>query len=225
MQTSRIRKRNRWTCFKQTVNPSSCQQERRKEICCFVSKCNNRMQKKNVGRLFFRRLRANHPQLKTKYRNTVCINRGLRCTHEMAIEHLDELDSMLIETGIAPDLKKIEPGVWSGKIDTAWIWAHDETPQFINYKKIGLSRKSVCRKWRRLWWADKRKSQMCGNTFLYKLQRKPSSLQVIFSGSGHNCHMCPKSAAEKVPNLIISVNDSGCSDHTTLHAQGYFQAN
>ena len=77
------------------------------------------MQKKNVGRLFFRRLTANHPQLKTKYRNTVSINRGLRCTHEMAIEHLNELVSMLIETGIAPDLKKIEPGVWSGKIDTA----------------------------------------------------------------------------------------------------------
>ena len=69
----------------------------------------------------------------------------------MAIEHLDELGSMLIETGIALDLKKIEPGVWGGKIDTARIWAHDETPQFINYEKSGLSRKkSVCRKWRRL---------------------------------------------------------------------------
>ena len=42
--------------------------------------------------------------------------------------------------------------------------------------------------------------------------------QVIFSGSGHNSHMCPKSAAEKIPNLLIAVNDSGCTDHTTLHA-------
>ena len=42
--------------------------------------------------------------------------------------------------------------------------------------------------------------------------------QVIFSGSDHNSHMCPKSAAEKIPNLLISVNDSGCTDHTTLHA-------
>ena len=31
----------------------------------------------------------------------------MRCTCEMAIEHLEELDSMLIQTGIAPDLKKI----------------------------------------------------------------------------------------------------------------------
>ena len=62
----------------------------------------------------------------------------------MAIEHLDELGSMLIETGIALDLKKIDTGVWSGKTDTARIWAHDETPQFINYEKSGLSRKKKC---------------------------------------------------------------------------------
>ena len=30
--------------------------------------------------------------------------------------------------------------------------------------------------------------------------------------------MCPKSVAEKIPNLLIAVNDSGCTDHTTLHA-------
>ena len=41
--------------------------------------------------------------------------------------------------------------------------------------------------------------------------------QVIFSGSDHNSHMCPKSAAE-ILNLLISVNDSGCNNHTTLHA-------
>ena len=103
----------------------------------------NCLQKKKVGRSFFQRLRANHPQLKTKYKNKVSINHGLRCTWEMATEHLGEFGSMLIETGIAPDLKKIEPRVWSGKIDTPQIWAHDETHQFINYKKSGLSRKKV----------------------------------------------------------------------------------
>ena len=29
--------------------------------------------------------------------------------------------------------------------------------------------------------------------------------------------MCLKSAAEKIPNLLMSVNDSECTDHTTLH--------
>ena len=42
--------------------------------------------------------------------------------------------------------------------------------------------------------------------------------QAIFSGSGHNSHMCPNSVTEKIPNLLISVNDSGYSEHSTLHA-------
>ena len=31
---------------------------------------------------------------------------------------------ILIEIGIAPDLKKVETEFWSRKIDTAQIWAH-----------------------------------------------------------------------------------------------------
>ena len=42
--------------------------------------------------------------------------------------------------------------------------------------------------------------------------------QVIFSGSGMTSHMCPESAAEKIENLIISVNESGCSTGETLLA-------
>ena len=30
--------------------------------------------------------------------------------------------------------------------------------------------------------------------------------------------MCPESAAEKIPNLLISVNDCGVTDHKTLHS-------
>ena len=53
----------------------------------------------------------------------------------------------------------------------------------------------------------------------FKISKRNQVLcQVIFSGSGHNSHMFSKSAAEKIPNLLISVNDSGCTDHTTLHA-------
>ena len=92
---------------------------------------------KSVGRSFFRRLRASNPVLRMKSKNKVSINHGLRCTREMAIEHLDKLADLLIGTGTAPDLKKVQPGVWRGKVDTERIWAHDETLQFINYKKSG----------------------------------------------------------------------------------------
>ena len=52
---------------------------------------------------------------------------------EMAIEYLDELARLLVEVGITPELKRSAPGVWKGSIDLTRIWAHDETPQFINF--------------------------------------------------------------------------------------------
>ena len=46
------------------------------------------------------------------------INRALNCGHEMAVKHLDELAMELIEVGIFKDAKQVEPGVWTGDIDT-----------------------------------------------------------------------------------------------------------
>ena len=45
----------------------------------------------------------------------------------MVIEYLDELAQLLIEVGIAPELKRSAPGVWEGSIHLTRIWAHDET--------------------------------------------------------------------------------------------------
>jgi len=42
--------------------------------------------------------------------------------------------------------------------------------------------------------------------------------QVIFSGSGLNSQMCLPVAAGKIDNLIVSVNESGCSTGETLLA-------
>ena len=50
----------------------------------------------------------------------------------MAIEYLDELADLINETGIG-QLVMVETGVWEGPVDLTRIWAHDETPQFINY--------------------------------------------------------------------------------------------
>ena len=52
---------------------------------------------------------------------------------------------MLIKTGISTNLKKIELGVWSGKVDSAQIWAHYDTHHFMNYKKSEFSRRKVLR--------------------------------------------------------------------------------
>ena len=51
----------------------------------------------------------------------------------MAIRHLGELADELIESGIFTEAEQVEPGVWTGNIDTSRIFNHDETPQFVNY--------------------------------------------------------------------------------------------
>ena len=69
---------------------------------------------KKISRSFFRRFRASHPEVRPKLRHKVSVKRGLRCTEEMAIEYLDQLAELLIEVGIAPDLKRTSPAIWVG---------------------------------------------------------------------------------------------------------------
>ena len=92
------------------------------------------------------------------------------------------------------------------------IWAHDETPQFINFNASGQSKKKVfagtgddC--------AELAKENCCVtvqpfSNFAWEL----AMVQVIFSGACITSHMCPASAAEKIQNLLISVNQSGTTD-------------
>ena len=47
------------------------------------------------------------------------MKRALNCTRQMAVEHLDELASELIEAGIFKNACKAEPGVWTGDVDTS----------------------------------------------------------------------------------------------------------
>ena len=43
-------------------------------------------------------------------------------------------------------------------------------------------------------------------------------VQVIFAGAGMTTHMCLENAVEKVPNLLVSGNESGCTTGDTLFA-------
>ena len=55
------------------------------------------------------------------------------CTEAMVRQYLDDLAGELIWTGIFTNAKQIEPGVWTGRIDTSRMFNHDEMPQFIDY--------------------------------------------------------------------------------------------
>ena len=178
----------------------------------------NALRKKKVNRSFFRRFRAEHPEVKPKAQHKVSLKRGLRCTREMAIDYLDSVAKVLIENKIAPDLKQIRPGVWRGAIDVSKIWAHDETPQMINFNATGQSKKKVyagkghdCSKL-----SKENRESVTVHPFS-NFAGELALVQVIFAGSGMTSHMCPPSAAEKIPNLLVSVNESGCSTGKTLH--------
>ena len=43
-------------------------------------------------------------------------------------------------------------------------------------------------------------------------------VQVIFAGAGMTTHMCPENEVEKIPNLLVSLNESGCTTGDTLFA-------
>ena len=177
------------------------------------------LQNNKVSRSFFRRLQAEHPEIKPKNRHKVSVKRGLKCTREMAIDYLDALAQLLIEVEIAPDLRKTAPGIWEGDVDVTRIWAHDETPQFINYKVSGQSKKKIfagsgddCAE------LSKENRESVRVQPFSNFARHLAMVQVVFAGAGMTNHMCSKSAAEKIPNLLVSVNESGCTTGDTLLA-------
>ena len=109
--------------------------------------------------------------------------------------------------------------MWEGAIQTERMWAHDETPQFINYNSSGQSKKKIfagtsddCTK------LSKENRESVTVQPYSNFAGELVMVQVIFSGSGLTSHMCPQSAADKIPNLLISVNESGCTRGETLLA-------
>ena len=173
----------------------------------------------HVGLSFFRRFRSRHPQLRRKIQRKVSVKRGLRCTLETAINYIDDLADVLIKNKIAPNLVKVETGVWTGKVDLARIWAHDETPQFINYNASGQSKKLIyagsgddCNK------ISKENRECVTIQPFSNFAGDMAMCQVIFSGSGLTSHMCPPAAENKIDNLVLSVNDKGCTTGETLLA-------
>ena len=147
------------------------------------------------------------------------MKRGLRCTEEMAVDYLDELAKLLIEVGIAPHLKQIAPGIWEGEVDVSRIWAHDETPQFINFNASGQSKKKIfagsgddCAE------LGKENRESVTVQPYSNFAGELAMVQVVFAGAGITSHMCPQNAADKIPNLLISVNQYGCTTGETLYA-------
>ena len=102
-------------------------------FCRLSANAKRALQTKKLSRSFWKRWDAKHDDLRMKRQGTVSMNRVLNCTRDMACSHLDALVQELIDTGIFTNAKKIQAGVWTGKIDVTRVYNHDETPQFITY--------------------------------------------------------------------------------------------
>ena len=147
------------------------------------------------------------------------MNRTLNCTRDMACSHLDALAQELIDTGIFTNAKQIQPGMWTGKIDTTLVYNHDETPQFISYGMDGTlnglvyaGRGESCKKMMR-------ENRECVTINpVVSLSGVICVCQVIFGTKGITNQMAPKDAVEKIDNLLISTTDNGYQDHTSLLA-------
>ena len=157
------------------------------------------LQKKQVGRSFWRRLHGKHPSLCKKKVNKVSVSRGLNCTKEMAIKYIDELAGELIEAEIATNMKQVKPGKLTGNIDASRIWAHDETPQFVSYNNSGDSQSLVLGA----------KGEDCSKLIkenrdcltvqpFSSFQGDLAMCQVIFSGAGITSHMAPEAAESEI---------------------------
>lgn len=173
---------------------------------------------KKLSKSFWRRWDSKYQKQITKKRQgTVSINRALNCTREMACNHLNELAEELIKTDIFVDAVQLETGVWQGHIDTTRVFNHDETPQFVNYGVDGTpnglayaGRGESCQKMIR-------ENRECVTLHPFvSFGGEIAMCHIIFKGKGISAHMAPKEAVEKIPNLLISTNDSGSQDHSTL---------
>ena len=170
-----------------------------------------------LSKSFWRRFENDYPSLTRKRQGHHSAKRVFACTEAMVRQYLDDLAEELIWTGIFMNAKQIEPGVWTGSIDTSHMFNHDEMAQFIDY---GVSSSAT------------RVLTYCGRGEKCELMKQENReyvtiepyvsfdgeilmCHIIFPGTCISSHMAPKTAVEKISNLLVSTTDSVYQDGRT----------
>ena len=91
----------------------------------------NFLQKNKLSKSFWRTLEVNNKCLTRKRQGSASSKRAVACTKEMAINHIDQLASELINTGIFKNAEQVSPGKWTGTIDLERVFNHDEMPHLL----------------------------------------------------------------------------------------------
>ena len=148
-----------------------------------------------------------------KRHRTVSTNCVLNCTKETACNHLNELTKELIKTNIFIGAIQLK----TGDIDTTRVYNHDGTPQFVNYgvksNPNGLVYPGKGESCQRMI----RENTECITVHPFvSFGGDIAMCHIIFKGKGISAHMAPKEAVERIPDFLISTNDSGSQVHITL---------
>ena len=170
-----------------------------------------------LSKSFWSCFENDYPSLTRKRQGQHSAKGVFACTEAMVRQYLDDLAEELIWTGIFMNAKQIEPGVWTGSIDTSHMFNHDEMPQFIDY---GVSSSAT------------RVLTYCGRGEKCELMKQENReyvtiepyvsfdgeilmCHIIFPGTCISSHMAPKTAVEKISNLLVSTTDSVYQDGRT----------
>ena len=174
----------------------------------------------SLGRRFWTRFQASHPDLSIKRKGNVSVNRALNCTREMAVKHIDELAEELQKAGIMENATRERDGVWTGKIDVTRVFNHDETPQFVQYgidgTPSGLYFAATGEACQQL--IQENRECVTIQPFV-SFAGDIAMCQVIFGGKSISSNMVPdEDICEKIRHLLISVTENGVQTASSLLA-------
>ena len=131
------------------------------------------------------------------------------CTEAMVSQYLDDLAEELIWTGIFTNAKQIEPGICTESIDTSCIFNHDKMPQFIDYGvSSSATRALICCGRGEKCEQMKQENRECVTIKPYvSFDGEILMCHVIFPGTCISSHMAPKTAVEKINNILVSTTE------------------
>ena len=179
----------------------------------------NVIKNQRLGRRFWTRFLAAHPDVSVKRKGNVSVNRALNCTREMAVKHIDELATELQDAGIMTDAIRDSDGNWTGQIDSTRVFNHDETPQFVQYgidgTPSGLYFAGTGEPCQQL---IKENRECVTIQPFVSFAGEQCMCQVIFSGKSITSSMAPQSVVDKIPHLLVSTTENGVQTKESLLA-------
>ena len=174
--------------------------------------------KKDHLRRFWERFDTKHAsRIRKKRKGSKSLTAVTACSQKVAKQHIDNLATELVLRGVMTEAKKVESGVWTGKLDHSRVMNNDETPQFIDYGTSGHANNVYYAGTGEGCSSASDENRECVTVHLMmNLKGEMMSCHVIFASSGISSNMAPASAVENIENLLISTTEHGSQTEKSL---------